>query len=249
MHVGMYDSMRSESESELTKQLKAQLKGVRVISARTRVCVCRYYFANLYYCVCLSASAHRDTKNLIHTQAPTVSRTKKKKKKCIHTHTRSMHVGMYACIRSESESALANQLSDIPRKAKQTNVLLVCLCMSVCMRSEFESASQSSPPQLKGVRVISACACVCVCVLVLFRKYLYCVFLSAGTHRGKKKLQIHKNNTTNTGKCMSSNDRKSTLRSSIGIQYSATRNTHTHFIDESPAKMSAGRADSRLSCK
>ena len=80
-----------------------------------------------------------------------------------------MHVGMYDRMRSESESELANQLSGVLRKAnKQTNVLLVCLCMHVYMRSESESASHSSPPQLKGARVISACARA-LCVLVLFR--------------------------------------------------------------------------------
>ncbi len=67
-----------------------------------------------------------------------------------------MHAGMYDCMRSDSESELANHLSGILRKAnKQTNVP-VCLCMYVCVRSESESASHSSPPHLKGVRVISA---------------------------------------------------------------------------------------------
>ena len=32
------------------------------------------------------------------------------------------------------------------------------VCMYDCLRSESESASHSSPPQLKGVRVISTCA-------------------------------------------------------------------------------------------
>jgi hypothetical protein len=37
--------------------------------------------------------------------------------------------------------------------------MLVCHnSMYDCLRSESESASHSSPPQLKGVRVISACA-------------------------------------------------------------------------------------------
>jgi hypothetical protein len=80
----------------------------------------------------------------------------------IHTHT-SMHVGMYECLRSESESELGNELSGIPRKASKQTCILVCLCMYVCMRSESESVSHSSPPQLKGVRVISACACARVC--------------------------------------------------------------------------------------
>jgi hypothetical protein len=40
---------------------------------------------------------------------------KAKKNKYIHTNT-NMHVGMYDCMRSESESELANQLSGILKK-------------------------------------------------------------------------------------------------------------------------------------
>ena len=36
------------------------------------------------------------------------------------------------------------------------------VCMHDCLRSESESASHSSPPQLKGVRVISTSARACV---------------------------------------------------------------------------------------
>ena len=57
--------------------------------------------------------------------------------------------------------------------------------MFVCMyvRSESASVSHSSPPQLKRVRVISACVYARACMLVLFRSSLYCVCLSAGAHR------------------------------------------------------------------
>ena len=48
------------------------------------------------------------------------------------------------------------------QKSKQTEMLVVCLCMYDCMTSESESASHSSPPQLKGVRAISACVRACV---------------------------------------------------------------------------------------
>jgi hypothetical protein len=58
---------------------------------------------------------------------------------------------------SESESELDNQLSGILRKGNKQTCILVCLCTYVCMRSESESVSHSSPPQFKGVRVTSAC--------------------------------------------------------------------------------------------
>ncbi len=69
-------------------------------------------------------------------------------------------------------------LSGILTKAnKQTKTYIhmqtsTYVCMYDCLRSESESASHSSPPQLKGVRVISACARACV--------------LTAGVHAHKK---------------------------------------------------------------
>jgi hypothetical protein len=81
----------------------------------------------------------------------------------------STHVGMYDCMRSESESELGYQLSGRLRKVNKQTCMLVCLCMYMCMRSESASASHSSPPQLKSVRVISACVRTRAFVLVLFR--------------------------------------------------------------------------------
>ena len=36
--------------------------------------------------------------------------------------------------------------------------MYVCFCMYDCLRSDRNHKPHSSPPQLKGVRVISACA-------------------------------------------------------------------------------------------
>ena len=80
------------------------------------------------------------------------------------------------------------------------------------MRSESESASHSSTPQLKRVRVISAFALARVCAGTIS------LILIENQH----------------------------FHSSTVSQYSATRNTHTHESDESPAKMSGGRADNWL---
>jgi hypothetical protein len=98
----------------------------------------------------------------------------------------SMNDGMYGCMRSESESELGNQLSGILRKAHKQTCILVCLCMHVCMRSERESASHSSPPQLKGVRVISTCVHARENTSTISLNSLYCVCLSAGAHRDTK---------------------------------------------------------------
>ena len=141
----------------------------------------------------------------------------------MHRHT-SMHVGIYDCMRSDSESELGHQLSGILRKANKQTCMLVCLCMYVCMRSESESASHSSPPQLKGVRVISACVCASTCWQ--YSANFSAVCLSAGAHRDTK-TQTHISHTKNTGKYTSSNDRKSTLalKHSISI---LSHEKHTH---------------------
>jgi len=52
----------------------------------------------------------------------------KKKKEYIHRHTR-MHVGMYDCMRSESESELGNPQSGILRKTNKETCMLVSLCV------------------------------------------------------------------------------------------------------------------------
>jgi hypothetical protein len=103
-------------------------------------------------------------------------------------NTQSIHAGMYDCMRSESESALGNQLSGILRKASKQTCILVCLCTYVCMRSESESASHSSPPQLKGVRVISARARVRVRAGNIALISLLCLFV----YLTQKKKHTHK---------------------------------------------------------
>jgi hypothetical protein len=68
---------------------------------------------------------------------PTVrcNQTNNRKKEQTYTYTThaSMHVGMYDCMRSESESELGNQLSGILRKEKKKHAYLcVCVCMCIC---------------------------------------------------------------------------------------------------------------------
>ncbi len=158
----------------------------------------------------------------------------------------SIHAGMYDCMRSESESELGNHLSGILRKTnKQTNVP-VCLCMYVCMRSESESASHSSPPQLTGVRVISTFVCACVCAGTTSLISLLCLFICRCT-------LWHKNTHTHTQATLQTKANtfqviieNQHFHSSTASQYSATRHTHTHRSDESPAKMSGGRTDNWL---
>jgi hypothetical protein len=148
--------------------------------------------------------------------------------------------------------------------------------MFVCMRSESQSASHSSPPQLKGVRVISACVCARVCVCWYYFAHLSPVSVCLPVHTVTKKQHTNTTNTNNTDKYTilpkpagAHRDTKTThihtqptlntqanacpvmienqhVHSSTVSQYSATRNTHTHESDESPAKTPGGRADNWL---
>ncbi len=98
-----------------------------------------------------------------------VSRRNKKRTNIYIPRQTSMDVGVYDCIRTENESESGNQLSSILTKANKQTCILVCLYMYVCMQRKNESASRSSTPLFKGVRVISACVCAHARVLVLFR--------------------------------------------------------------------------------
>ena len=149
-----------------------------------------------------------------------------------------MHVGMYDCMRSESKSMFGNQLSGILesefsnqcdnqlsgvlRKTTKQTCILVCLCMYACLRANSESASYSSPPQLKRVRVISAYARACSSTISLISLYCVCFVIPKNTH-------THKKNNKNTGKYMSSNDGKSTLSLKHSISV-LSHDNHTHSL-------------------
>ncbi len=139
-----------------------------------------------------------------------------------------MNVGRYDCKRNESESELDNQLSGhmILRKENKQTCILVCLCMYVCMRSESESGSHPSPPQLKGVRVISPCARVCVrdgtsSLISLLCLFVCRVHTETHTHTHK---QTTLKTQTNTCQVMIENQH---VHSSTVSQDSVTRNTHS----------------------
>ena len=80
---------------------------------------------------------------------------------------------------SRRNRELGRQLSGILKKSnKQIYVSTrthtihtsMLVCRYDCLRSESESASHSSPRQLKGVRVISACVCARVLTAVVHHK-------------------------------------------------------------------------------
>jgi hypothetical protein len=170
-------------------------------------------------------------------------RAKQKKEQITYTHT-SMHAGVYDCMRSDSESELGNQLSGILRKANKQTCILVCRCMNICMKSDSESASHSSPPQLKGVRVISACARMLACWYYFANlcTVSVCLPVHTVTHE-ETNTQATLKTQANTCQAMIENQH---LHSSTLSQYSATRNTRTHWSNESPEKMTVDRFDNWL---
>ncbi len=95
----------------------------------------------------------------------THSRKRWKPGKKVRWQGRKLVVGQIKRPASRRHRELGNQLKGILRKAnkQKTNIYSqrnasMHVCMYDCLRSESESASHSSPPQLKGVRVISTCA-------------------------------------------------------------------------------------------
>jgi hypothetical protein len=108
----------------------------------------------------------------------------KKEQFCTYTDTK---------VRMLGESDVGKQLSGIHRKENEQTCIFVYLCMCTCMRSENESASHSSPPQLKGVRVISPCAHAGVCPGTILLISLLCLFVGRA-HRDTK-THTHTSNT------------------------------------------------------
>ena len=106
-----------------------------------------------------------------HAHARSLVSTRTQQQSMLGTDRRTLQLVVVQMKRAVSRRnrELDHQLSGILRKPNKQTCILVCLFMYVCMRSESESASHSSPPQLKGVRVISACVCVLEFVLILFR--------------------------------------------------------------------------------
>jgi hypothetical protein len=69
-------------------------------------------------------------------------------------------------------------------------------CVSVCVyvyeeRERISVTLRRSPPQLKRVRVISACVCERVRAGTIPLISLYCVCLSAGAHRDTKTVYVY----------------------------------------------------------
>ncbi len=160
-----------------------------------------------------------------------------------------MHVGMYDCMRSEIESELGNPLSGILRKSKQTN-MHTCVSVYVCVYEERQRISVTLVTTAAQGCASDLCTCASarVCWYYFADLSLLCLFVCRCTPRHKH-THTHTSSTKNTGKYMPRNDRKSTLSRSAVSQCSATRNTHTHRSEESPAKTPSGRADNWLLSK
>ncbi len=119
--------------------------------------------------------------------------------------------------------------------------LCVCECMCVLVRSENKSASHSSPPKLKCVRVISAYVSACSSTISLISLYCVCFVTQKHTHTHTHTQTLK----TQENKCQAMMERQHFRKSTVS-QYSATTNTHTHRSDESPAKTPGSRADNWL---
>ena len=196
MHVGMYDCLRSESESA-PQSSPPPLKGGRVISACART-VCADS--------CRACSYSGQPKN-----------------RYLQKHWSIIKTTMFSAKEKERDKH-------------------ACMHMQVCIH--VPTAAQ---PHLKGVRVWSVCAattslihplCLSVCLYMYVRVSWY----------------IHSPCSTNIW-CWVNQLSYTLIRTLTPIQhfhastvsqYSATRNTHTHWRDESSAKTPGDRTDNWL---
>jgi hypothetical protein len=133
-----------------------------------------------------------------------------------------MHVGMYDCMRSESESELGNQLSGILRNANKETSIPVCLCMYMGIMSE--RVNQHHTRHHRSSRVytckMQARARVCWYYFTNLSSVSVCLPVHTVTQKHTHK---RTSNTAKAGKYVSSNDRKSF----ICIEGGQTNRTHT----------------------
>jgi hypothetical protein len=118
-----------------------------------------------------------------------------------------------------------------------------CMHMHVCMH--VPTAAQ---PHLKGVRVCTTCASVCTATISLIHPlslsvclYMYvraCIYNAEVLCMCNKHLMLGQ-----TAVIYTHTYTHPTLSLKPSTLQTATTNKHTHLSDESPAKMSGGRAD------
>jgi hypothetical protein len=80
-----------------------------------------------------------------------------------------MHVGMYDCGSTESESELGNQLSSVLRKANKQTCILVCLCIYIYVYEERERISVT----LVTTAAQGCASDLCMCVQALVCWYSF----------------------------------------------------------------------------
>jgi hypothetical protein len=95
----------------------------------------------------------------------------------MHRHT-STHAGMYDCMRSESESELANHLSGILRVIKQKN-MHTCVSVYVCVHEARERISVTlvTTPAQACASDLCMCERECACWYYFTHLCLLCPFV------------------------------------------------------------------------
>ncbi len=139
-----------------------------------------------------------------------------------------MHVGMYDCMRYESESELGNQLSGVLTKANKQTCILVCLCKYMCMRSESESTLVTLVTTAAQECASDLCMCARVCVCWYYFTHLWTVSVCLQVHtvtQTHTHTQATRKTQAYTCQVMIENQH---FHSSTVSQYSAPSNTHTH---------------------
>ncbi len=162
----------------------------------------------------------------------------------LHTHTHK-YVCWYVWLYEKREWIRVRQTAvRYTQQNKQTN-MHNCVSVYVYVYEERERINVTLVTTAAQACASALCMCVCACVC------WYCfanpsnVSVCLPVHTvTQTHTHTHTSNTKNTGNFMSRNDRKSilSLKHSISV-LSHAKHTLTHWSDESPAKMSDGRAD------
>ncbi len=112
-----------------------------------------------------------------------------------------MHVGMYDCMRSESESELGRQMSSVPRKAYKQTYIPVSVYVYVYEEQEWISVTLVTTAAQACVSDVCMCVCARVCAGTISLILPMCLFGCRCTPWHKKNTHTQATLQTRSNTC------------------------------------------------